>query len=126
MSSRSTVRRRFDKSRTAIHLDLLRSLAVVLAERLTAIPRRLHENGHCILQTLRASGSRAAGECYAEREVVYVTASRGGRIGNGVGEAVVSVCVCKAAGVVERRVGDEAVVCLYDHGVLHLEVGATS
>ena len=63
-------------------------------------------------------------QLHAEGQIVDVAAGGRGGVGHGVGVAVVAVGVGQAAGVVERLVGQEAVVGLLDLRVLHLQVVA--
>ena len=121
---RASLNGRLSKTRSAYHIDLLSRGAVSRTERLTAVCRVSSKHAHSILQALIARRLRPTRQRDAEGEVVDVAAGRSGGVGDGVGEAVVSVRVGEAACVVGGLVGYEAGVRLRHDGVAHLVVGA--
>ena len=116
-----------DKGGPAHLVDHGGRVDVVEVERLAPVGRRVRVDGHGAGQAGVAGREAARGQAQAQGQVVDVAVRGGGPVGDGVGEAVVSVVlvrqgwrrvVLQARGVVRDVVGEEAGVGLPDLGVL--------
>ena len=114
-----------DKGRTAIDLDLLSGLRVGQRKRLGGIASAGSKYRHRVGKTFVTRWSTAARKIDAEREIVYVRVRWGRGIGDGVGEAVRPGRGLETAGLVQRLVCEEAIVCLEHIGILKPKVVAT-
>lgn len=109
--------RRIGKRRPTALVDLHRRSDIRRRHRLTQVTRRAGEDVHRVLQALGTGRPTRARQRDAQREEIHVAIARTRRVGDGVREAVVALRVLEASGLVEGRVGDQAVVRLHDEGI---------
>lgn len=108
---------RSGKRRPTALVDLHRRSDVRRRNRLTQVTRRAGEDVHRVLQALGTGRPTRARQRDPQREEIHVAIARTRRVGDGVREAVVPLRVLEASGLVEGRVGDQAVVRLHDEGI---------
>ena len=109
--------RRIGKRRPTALVDLHRRSDIRRRHRLTQVTRRAGEDVHRVLQALGTGRPTRARQRDAQREERHGAIARTRRVGDGGREAVVALRVLEASGLVEGRVGDQAVVRLHDEGI---------